>query len=135
MTKLTKKMALDFAIMDLALEPHVEFTVPGTDIVFTGDEVVAKLREMAEQVSKKSTGEKALTENQKQNINFKDDILDFLADGKQYTATEILHGVPTFPKDMTNQRVSQLLRQLWLDGKVKKEPVKGKTMFSFAEGV
>jgi hypothetical protein len=36
---------------------------------------------------------------------------------------------------MTNQRVSQLLRQLWLDGKVKKEPVKGKTMFSLAEGV
>ena len=135
MTKLTKKMALDFAIMDLALEPNMEFTVPGTDIVFTGDQVVAKLREMADQVSKKSTGEKAMTEQQKQNVNFKDDILDFLADGKEYTATEILRGVPTFPAEMTNQRVSQLLRQLWLDGKVKKEPVKGKTMFSLAEGV
>lgn len=129
MTKLTKKMALDFAIMNLELEPHVEFTVPGTDIVFTGNEVVAKLREMAEQVSKKSTGEKALTENQKQNINFKGDILAFLADGKEYTATEILRGVPTFPPEMTNQRVSQLLRQLIIDQQVVKRDQKGKSLF------
>ena len=132
MTKLTKKMALDFAIMDLALEPHVEFTVPGTDIVFTGDEVVAKLREMAEQVSKKSTGEKALTENQKQNMGFKVDILAFLADGKEYTATEILHGVPTFPPEMSNQRVSQLLRQLIIDQQVVKRDQKGKSLFKLA---
>ena len=122
MTKLTKKVALSVAIAALT---NTECETP-----FSTDEVVAKLNEMIESLEKKSGGEKALTENQKQNINFKDDILALLADGKARTATEILHEVPTFPAEMSNQRVSQLLRQLWLDGKIHKEPVKGKTMFS-----
>ena len=122
MTKLTKKVALSYAIATL--------TDSEIKSEFTKDQIVAKLTEMIDGLEKKSGGEKALTENQKQNINFKDDILALLADGKARTATEILHEVPTFPAEMSNQRVSQLLRQLWLDGKIHKEPVKGKTMFS-----
>ena len=122
MTKLTKKVALSYAIAAL--------TDSEIKSEFTKDQIVAKLTEMIDGLEKKSGGEKALTEQQKQNINFKDDILALLADGKARTATEILHEVPTFPAEMSNQRVSQLLRQLWLDGKIHKEPVKGKTMFS-----
>lgn len=122
MTKLTKKVALSYAIAAL--------TDSEIKSEFTKDQIVTKLTEMIDGLEKKSGGEKALTENQKQNINFKDDILALLADGKARTATEILHEVPTFPAEMSNQRVSQLLRQLWLDGKISKEPVKGKTMFS-----
>ena len=127
MTKLTKKVALSLAVSALT------DSMPA-DAGFTVDEVVAKLNEMIAQLDKKGTGEKPMTENQKQNVGFKADILTFLADGQRKTATEILKGVPTFPDGMTNQRVSALLRQLYLDGKVQKETVKGKTQFWATEG-
>ena len=63
-------------------------------------------------------------------------ILILLSDGKARTATEILNEVPNFEgTNMTNQRVSALLRQLILDGKVVKDVVKGKSFFKIAEGV
>ena len=127
MTKLTKKVALSLAVSALT------DSMPA-DAGFTVDEVVTKLNEMIAQLDKKGTGEKPMTENQKQNVGFKADILTFLADGQRKTATEILKGVPTFPDGMTNQRVSALLRQLYLDGKVQKETVKGKTQFWATEG-
>ena len=128
MTKLTKKVALSLAVSALT------DSMPA-DAGFTVDEVVTKLNEMIAVLDKKGTGEKPMTENQKQNVGFKADILTFLADGQRKTATEILKGVPTFPDGMTNQRVSALLRQLYLDGKVQKETVKGKTQFWATEGV
>ena len=127
MTKLTKKVALSLAIASLNGE------VLSTE--FTTEEVVAKLNEMVAQLDKKSGAEKPLTEQQKQNLGYKTDLLAVLADGKARTATELMKEVHTFPEDMSNQRVSQLLRQLILDGKVKKETVKGKTLFSVVEGV
>lgn len=127
MTKLTKKVALSLAVSALT------DSMP-SDSPFTKDEVVAKLNEMIAQLDKKVEGAKPMTENQKQNVGFKADILTFLADGQRKTATEILKGVPTFPDGMTNQRVSALLRQLYLDGKVQKETVKGKTQFWATEG-
>ena len=99
------------------------------------NEIVAKLTEMIEGLDKKSTGEKKLTDQQVANLGYKADILTFLTDGQKRTATEILNGVESFPDGMTNQRVSALLRQLWLDGKVQKDTVKGKTLFFTAEGV
>ena len=122
MTKLTKKVALSYAIATL--------TDSEIKSEFTKDQIVAKLTEMIDGLEKKSGGEKALTEQQKQNVGFKGDILAFLADGKEYTATEVLRGVPTFPADMSNQRVSQLLRQLIIDQQVKKREEKGKSLFS-----
>jgi hypothetical protein len=128
MTKLTKKVALSLAVAAMT------DSMP-TDCPYTKDEIVAKLNEMIVQLDKKPAGEKAMTENQKQNVGFKADILTFLADGQKRTATEILNGVESFPDGMTNQRVSALLRQLYLDGKVQKETVKGKTQFWATEGV
>ena len=128
MTKLTKKVALSLAVAAMT------DSMP-TDCPYTKDEVVAKLNEMIVQLDKKPAGEKPMTENQKQNVGFKADILTFLSDGQKRTATEILNGVESFPAGMTNQRVSALLRQLYLDGKVQKETVKGKTLFWTTEGV
>ena len=122
MTKLTKKVALSYAVAAL--------TDSEIKSEFTKEEIVAKLTEMIDGLEKKSGGEKGLTEQQKQNMGFKEDILAFLADGKEYTATEILRGVPTFPPEMSNQRVSQLLRQLIIDQQVKKREEKGKSLFS-----
>ena len=122
MTKLTKKVALSYAVAAL--------TDSEIKSEFTKEEIVAKLTEMIDGLEKKSGGEKGMTEQQKQNKGFKEDILAFLADGKEYTATEILRGVPTFPAEMSNQRVSQLLRQLIIDLQVKKREEKGKSLFS-----
>lgn len=132
MTKLTKKVALSYAIAVLT-DPNLE-TDAGSGIEFSHDEIVAKLKEMIDGLDKKSTGEKKLTDQQIANLGYKTDILAYLADGKAKTATEILKGVPTFPEDMSNQRVSALLRQLILDGKVSKDVVKGKTLFKVVEG-
>ena len=126
MTKLTKKVALSYAVATL--------TDSEIKTEFTKDEIVAKLIEMIDGLDKKVTGEKKLTDQQVANLGYKTDILAYLADGQPKTATEILKGVPTFPADMSNQRVSQLLRQLILDGKVTKDTVKGKTLFKVVEG-
>ena len=135
MTKMTKKVALECALTALEGFEIKEYHYAGSEAVFTAEEAIAKVREMIAALEKKGTGEKGMTEQQKQNVGFKEDILAFLADGEQHTATEILNGVPSFlDTAMTNQRVSALLRQLVLDGKVKKEIVKGKSLFAIAEG-
>ena len=135
MTKMTKKVALECALCAVAGNPLKEYHSAVDGTVFTAEEVTAKLNEMWAALDKKSGAEKPMTENQKQNVGFKDNILATLSDGKKRTATEILKETPEFPKDMSNQRVSALLRQLYLDGKVQKETVKGKTQFWIVEGV
>ena len=135
MTKMTKKVALECALCAVKNWELKEYRMAGEDTTFTADEVVAKLNEMWDALNKKSSAEKPLTEQQKQNLGYKADLLAVLADGKARTATELMKEVPTFPEDMSNQRVCALLRQLILDGKVKKDMVKGKTLFSIVEGV
>jgi hypothetical protein len=127
MTKLTKKVALSVAIASLNGE--------ALSTEFSTADVVAKLNEMIAQLDKKTGAEKPMTEQQKQNLGYKTDLLAVLADGKARTATELMKEVTTFPEDMSNQRVSALLRQLILDGKVERETVKGKTLFRIVEGV
>ena len=134
MTKLTKKLALEAALCAIAGNPIKEYR--NGEMVFTAEEVSAKLMEMFNALDKKSGAEKPMTDQQKQNLGFKSDMLALMADGKARTATEILNEVPSFAgTNMTNQRVSALLRQLILDNKVKKEFVKDKAYFSVVEGV
>lgn len=134
MNKLTKKIALEAALCAIAGNPIKEYR--NGEMVFTAEEVNAKLMEMFNALDKKSGAEKPMTDQQKQNLGFKSDMLALMADGKARTATEILNEVSTFAgTNMTNQRVSALLRQLILDGKVKKDIVKGKAYFSMVEGV
>ena len=134
MTKLTKKIALEAALCAIAGNPIKEYR--NGEMVFTAEEVSAKLTEMFNALDKNSGSEKKMTDQQKQNLGFKSDMLALMADGKARTATEILNEVPSFAgTNMTNQRVSALLRQLILDNKVKKEFVKDKAYFSMVEGV
>ena len=134
MTKLTKKIALEAALCAIAGNPIKEYR--NDETVFTAEEVSAKLMEMFNALDKKSGAEKPMTEQQKQNLGFKSDMLALMADGKARTATEILNEVPSFAgTNITNQRVSALLRQLILDNKVKKDFIKDKAYFSVVEGV
>jgi hypothetical protein len=132
---MTKKVALECALCAVKNWELKEYRSADDGTAFTADEVVAKLNEMWDALNKKSSSEKPLTEQQKQNLGYKTDILAVLADGKARTATELMKEVTTFPEDMSNQRVSALLRQLILDGKVERETVKGKTLFRIVEGV
>ena len=135
MKKMTKKVALECALCAVKNWELKEYRSAEDGTVFTADEVVAKLNEMWDALNKKSDIEKKPTEQQKQNESFKVDIEVLLADGKPRTATEILNEIPALKdNDISNQRVSALLRQLKLAGKVKSETVKGKSMFSMAEG-
>ena len=135
MKKMTKKVALECALCAVKNWELKEYRSAEDGTVFTADEVVAKLNEMWDALNKKSDVEKKPTEQQKQNESFKVDIEVLLADGKPRTATEILNEIPALKdNDISNQRVSALLRQLKLAGKVKSETVKGKSMFSMAEG-
>lgn len=124
MTKMTKKVALSYALNALTNTPN------SADIDCA--EVVAKLNEMLAQLDKKTEGPRAMTEHQKENETFKGCIMTYLESGEPKTATEILKEISVFPSSMTIQRVTAMLRQLVLDGCVSKEMVKGKAKFSIA---
>ena len=58
-------------------------------------------------------------------------ILSYMEVGKKYTITDLIKSVPECA-DMTNQRVSALVRQMVLDGSVVREEDKRKAYFSKA---
>ena len=113
MTKMTYAVALDVAINAVADEAVKE-----------------KLEALKAQIAKKSSGERKLTATQKDNIGFKDAILEGLGDGK-YTITDIMKSVDAV-NGLSNQRVSALVRQLVADGLLVREEIKRKAYFSRA---
>jgi hypothetical protein len=126
---MTKKVALECALCAVKNWELKEYRMADENTTFTADEVVAKLNEMWDALNKKSSGEKPLTEQQKQNLGYKGDILAVLADGKARTATELMKEVPTFPEDMSNQRVNALVRQLLKAELVDRTEIKGRAYF------
>ena len=66
-----------------------------------------------ELLAKKNASEKKPTAKQIANDSIKDAILSVLTDGKVMTVTDLLKNVPGLPEDMTNQRMSALLRQMY----------------------
>ena len=113
MTKMTYAVALDVAINAVADEAVKE-----------------KLEALKAQIAKKSSGERKLTATQKDNIGFKDAILEGLGDGK-YTITDIMKSVDAV-NGLQNQRVSALVRQMVADGLLVREEIKRKAYFSRA---
>lgn len=113
MTKLTYSVALDVAIASVS-----------------DDAVKEKLTALKAQLAKKSSGERKPTATQKENVGFKESILEGLDDGK-YTITDIIKGVPAVG-GLSNQRVSALVRQMVADGLLVREEIKRKAYFSKA---
>ncbi len=66
-----------------------------------------------ELLAKKNTSEKKPTAKQTQIEVIKTNILSVLTEGKVMTVTDLLKNVPDLPADMTNQRMSALLRQMY----------------------
>lgn len=83
-----------------------------------------------ELLNKKASNKKA-TKNQVANESIKADILSALADGRK-TISDMIKTSPALA-DLTNQKVSALVRQLVTDGLVVREVEKKVAYFSLAE--
>lgn len=87
-----------------------------------------------ELLAKKNTGEKKPTAQQTANAGIQTAILEGLEVGEKYTITDIIKEVPECA-ELTNQRVSALVRQLVDAGKMVRTEDKRKAYFSIAEVV
>ena len=116
MTKMTNVKALEFVLTNC--------NVPA--------DVAEKLTVMKASFEKKSSAERKPTPTQQENTGFKAEILSLLADGNQYTITDIMKGVPSM-SDLSNQRVSAIVRQLTLSGEVVRVEDKRKAYFKLAD--
>ncbi len=120
MTKMTIADKFD-AINDL---------LDGKESVLSIDEAKAFIADRKEKATKKSSNRKP-TAQQKENEGVKEAILDVLTnEGK--TVSEII-SMSDDLSGLTNQRVSALLRQLVIAGKVVKTKDGKKSLFAIAE--
>jgi hypothetical protein len=81
-----------------------------------------------ELLDKKNASEKKPTAQQTANDGIKTAILDNMVSGTKYTITDIIKTVPECA-ELTNQRVSALVRQLISDGLVTRVEEKRKAYF------
>ena len=72
------------------------------------------------------------TATQKANAELKDKILAEMAEGKAYTISEMLKALPSCA-ELSNQKVSALIKQLVDDNTVTKATVGRKSVFSVAD--
>lgn len=84
-----------------------------------------------ELLAKKNSAEKKPTAVQVANDGIKTNILDGMVEGTLYTITDLIKTIPALA-DLTNQRVSALVRQLIADGKVERIEEKRKAYFRLA---
>ena len=81
-----------------------------------------------ELLAKKNSAEKKPTAVQVANEGLKKAILDFMVEGQKYTITDLMKSVPCLA-DLSNQRVSALVRQLKDSGSVERTEEKRKAYF------
>ena len=117
MEKMTYVKALDAAIATLSADQS---------------EVKEKLEALKASIAKKNSAERKPTATQTANEGYKEAILDAMEVGKNYTITNLIKGVPAL-SDLTNQRVSAIVRQMVEAGTLKREEIKRKAYFSLAD--
>jgi hypothetical protein len=81
-----------------------------------------------ELLAKKNSSEKKPTANQVVNEGIKSAILNGMESGKLYTITDLIKSIPECA-DLTNQRVSAIVRQLKDEGSVERIEEKRKAYF------
>ena len=94
-------------------------------------DVKEKLEKMREQFVKKNSAERKPTANQVENQGYKADILAYLGTVESATITDLMKAVPSLA-ELSNQRVSAIVRQLKDSGEVVREEIKRKAYFSIA---
>ena len=93
---------------------------------------VAFVEHELELLAKKNSGEKKPTAQQVANDGIKTAIADGMTANRLYTVTELIKEIPECA-ELTNQRVSALLRQMIADGTVVKTMDKRKSYFQIVE--
>lgn len=101
------------------------------DEVKSNPTLVAFINHEIELLDKKNSAEKKPTAQQTANDNIKVAILDNMVEGKLYTITDLIKEIPECA-DLTNQRVSALVRQLKDEGMIVRTEDKRKAYFSLA---
>ena len=91
-------------------------------------ELIAKIDNELALLAKKNSAEKKPTAQQTANVGIMTAIVEGMEPNRLYTVTEIIKSIPECA-DLTNQRVSALLRQLVDGGKVKRTEDKRKAYF------
>ena len=81
-----------------------------------------------ELLAKKNSADKKPTAQQTANDGIKAEILEGMAEGKLYTITDLIKEIPACA-DLTNQRVSALVRQLMANGSGERVEEKRKAYF------
>ena len=92
-------------------------------------ELVAKIDNELALLAKKNSAEKKPTAQQTANVGIMSAITEGMEPNRLYTVTEVIKEIPQCA-ELTNQRVSALLRQLVEAGKVKRTEDKRKAYFS-----
>ena len=96
------------------------------------DAVIAFIDHEVELLDKKNSADRKPTAQQVANEGVKSAILSGMVSGKKYTITDIIKEIPECA-EMTNQRVSAIVRQLVDSGAVVRTEDKRKAYFSLAE--
>jgi hypothetical protein len=95
------------------------------------DDVIAFIDHEVDLLTKKSGGEKKPTAQQTANEGIKTAIAEGMTENRLYTVTEIQKEIPECA-ELSNQRVSALLRQMIADGVIVRTEDKRKAYFSLA---
>lgn len=92
-------------------------------------EAKEKLEALKASIAKKNGAVRKPTATQTANAGYKIAILEGMEDGKQYTITDLLKNIEAIA-DLSNQRVSAIVRQMIESGDVVREEIKRKAYFS-----
>lgn len=95
----------------------------------TNVDEIAFIDHEIELLENKASGSRKPTANQKENEVFKNEIVDFLANGGKFSVGDLQKEMPCL-NGLTNQRVSAILKQLVDSGEIVKTYEKRKAFFS-----
>lgn len=114
-TKLTYSSALTYAIENCEMPADVR----------------EKLEALRAQQEKRSNADRKPTKNQQANANLREVVMDVLRNaGTPMTVTEVFNAMSENPEVSSTQKVSALMRQLLLEGRVVKTMEKRVSYFS-----
>ena len=122
-TKITNKSALEIALALVLESAHPEKAL-----------VAEKLqKQIASIEKKKSSPSKAQTAKATANASLSEIVLDFLRGdpNRMMTVSEMLKEIPGLSPEITNQKLTYILRMDAVKPFVKKDVVKGKALYSY----
>lgn len=91
-----------------------------------------KLVALKASIEKKNSAERKPTATQQANEGFKSAIIAGMEQNKGYTITDLMKSIPEIA-DLSNQRVSAIVRQMVEAGTLVREEIKRKAYFTLAD--